>query len=571
MSRIIFVLLALTISIVASAQSYPKDYFISPVQHPIRLSGSFAELRTNHFHMGIDIKSSKGTVGDPIVAVADGYISRINVDASGFGQAIYIDHDNGYTSVYAHMNSFADSIAAYVKAQQYKLKSFDVNLKLDSTQILVKQGDIIGKLGNRGRSFGPHLHFEIRETKTETPINPFHFGIAPKDNRNPVFQSLKLYDIEGYDILSTLTFKVKAKGGGTYFIADDTIKMQGPESAFAVQVYDQMDGSYNKNGVYKMDVFIDDKLTHGYIMDKVSYDNTHFINACIDYKEKQETKKQYSNCFKYPVDRLNIYNHQDSLNGILQLTNDSVHSIEIVLTDFHENKSTLEFNVAKTSTTITQKQKLENYYLLNEDSNLIKLDNALLVFPKHSFSSSKHIQIGDYKEIVNGTKTRTFVIGESTMPLFRSYQLFIDSIELEDNLKSKLCFVSCNSESKSAIRGKWEQGRYVLKLSSLGEYHLAVDTIAPTIEVVSFPNKSATSKRIAFKIDDNYDVSSRASRLKYEAKIDDQWVLMEYDLKKDLLYTKIDKSLAIGEHKFDLIVLDGSFNKTSFSKNFIIN
>jgi len=272
------------------SQEYDQEYFKSPVKHGMRLSGSFAELRTNHFHMGIDIKSTNGRPGDPILAVADGYVSRINVDASGYGNALYVDHDNGFTSVYAHLSAFAEDIAEHIKTKQYSTKSFQQQLYPDSL-FFVLQGDTIGFMGNTGKSFGPHLHFEIRETKSEIPVNPFLFGLKPTDQKPPVFQVIKFYKSDSLGNISLLQEqKLKLKSKGVYTLDDEVIELPADQVAISVQVYDQMDGSYNKNGVYLMKLLVDDKVQHGYKLDKVSYEESHFINSFIDYGEKQRSK-----------------------------------------------------------------------------------------------------------------------------------------------------------------------------------------------------------------------------------------------------------------------------------------
>ena len=190
----LFLIVIIAFSFTESGKrSYPQNYFRSPVDHHIKLSGTFGELRPNHLHAGIDIKAKNGKIGQPLYATADGYVSRIKVQSGGYGNVLYINHPNGYTSVYAHLHEFPKAIAKYVKEFQYRRQSFEVEIFPEAERFRFKQGEVVGKLGLSGRSFGPHLHFEIRDTKTEKPINPLLFGIQVADNIAPKLHKLKAY------------------------------------------------------------------------------------------------------------------------------------------------------------------------------------------------------------------------------------------------------------------------------------------------------------------------------------------------------------------------------------------
>jgi len=192
MKKFITIIIIIITPLLLKAQQYPQNYFASPVNSKILLSGTFAELRTNHFHSGIDIKTQFAS-DKTLYAVADGYVSRIKVFPDGYGYALYITHPNGYVSVYAHLQKYSKEIQEYVKKRQYELKSFQLDIFPTSNELKITKGSIIGYSGNTGSSFGAHLHFEIRDSKTEMPINPLFFGYDVKDSIRPKIKHLKIY------------------------------------------------------------------------------------------------------------------------------------------------------------------------------------------------------------------------------------------------------------------------------------------------------------------------------------------------------------------------------------------
>ena len=314
--RLKFLLGLLLIINVLSAQDKSKyPVYPDPVKIPIYLSATFGELRNNAFHAGVDIKTN-GKTGYRVYAVSDGYVSRVCVSPYGYGNAVYITHEDGYTSVYAHLERFNAKIGKYVKRKQLDSKSFAQNLFLDKNEIPVKVGEIIGYSGDTGGSGGPHLHYELRDAN-QRPINPYFFGLKVSDKVKPSINGIALYpkelsSVNGSD--SEAYFKLKNKDGN-YTVEDGDINVNGTVY-FGISAFDQADGSSNKNGVYTIELFADNRLIFSVLFDKYSYDETRYINSLIDYKKYVNDKIRY---VRSEIDVYNILDIYGEKNGSVTL------------------------------------------------------------------------------------------------------------------------------------------------------------------------------------------------------------------------------------------------------------
>ena len=289
----------------------------APVKHKVRLAGTFGELRNNHFHTGLDIKSSNGQVGDDIIAVADGVVRRVRIAMGGYGHVLYIDHPNGYTSVYAHLNEFRPDIDSFMLAEQYRLQTYELDTTFEKTIFSVKQGEKIGVMGLTGRSFGPHLHFEVRKTKSEIPINPLFFNLDVIDNLAPKVDYVLVNHLDDkHRIQGSQKIELEKKGNN-YAPTNKTIKIPAWRVGLGVFVRDLMTGVSNKNGIYKGELFVDDQSLFSYKMDSISFDEFRYLNAHIDYKHYKDSKNRIHSLYKRPGNKIRIYN--DSLSSVIKL------------------------------------------------------------------------------------------------------------------------------------------------------------------------------------------------------------------------------------------------------------
>ena len=263
---------------------YPTNYFQSPVIGLLVLSGTFGELRANHFHSGIDIKPTQRGSNEGIFSAADGYVSRIRVQEGGYGQALYIAHPNGYTTVYGHLEKFAPDIQAYTRQKQYEKQQFEVDLVLQPNELPMRQGQNIGAMGNRGHSFGQHLHFEIRDSKTEKAINPLLFGLSVPDNTPPEMNGLKVYLMDDKnEVVGTRYVNLTRKSSNQYAIVGDTLDVAAQNVAFALRTNDSHSRESGENGIFSLDLTCNDAPIYHFSTETFGFNETRYINAHLDY------------------------------------------------------------------------------------------------------------------------------------------------------------------------------------------------------------------------------------------------------------------------------------------------
>ncbi|MBC7418868.1 MAG: M23 family metallopeptidase, partial [Pedobacter sp.] len=327
-----------------SGNTYPLTYFRQPLAiSPPALAGSFGELRANHFHSGIDFRTNQRE-GYPVYAVADGYISRLRVQNSGFGQALYVNHPNGYTSVYGHLQRFSPKIAAIVKDLQYQGKTFELDNYPKETLIPVRKGEVIAYSGNRGSSGGPHLHFEIRDSKTEETINPQFFGIVIPDNIPPVIHGIYFYQLNGKIFDEHIPKKaIPLIGSAGNYSSNSTLNLSG-EVGFGIVATDKHNGKSGTNGVYSIQLQVDGKIVFTSALERFAFENSRAINAHIDYPTFLKTKVKIQKSFLEPGNPLQIYSNLVN-GGRILFTDGKTHQLKYIVTDATGNESVVKFSV----------------------------------------------------------------------------------------------------------------------------------------------------------------------------------------------------------------------------------
>lgn len=564
MIKIISIFIACLISIVTLAQ----QTIINPVDHPIRLSGTFGELRTNHFHAGIDIRSSNGRSGDLVHSVWDGHISRIHVSIAGYGNALYIDHPNGITSVYAHLHNLNPKLDSFLLNIQYANQIFEIDTILPDTLFPIRQGDFIGKMGTTGYSFGPHLHFELRTTSTERPINPLHY-LTIEDEISPHIKNLYVYTLNDQKELINKKRISVTKGKTGYHLKNGPLSIEGPLVAFGVEAYDQSNKSKNKNGVFQLHIVVDEASTFSFAFDSLDFNYKTLINTHIDYAEKKSNNKQIHRCLLYDIGHP-FLGDNIAKKGIVALT-DTLQKIGIIINDINNNSTQLNFEIIGSSkiSSTGPKKAHSNTYIPFHENVLIKIDDMSAFIEKQSFEHSYNILVDTTHNTTQNTVSPVYHIGKDQLALLKPMRLSYDLSEVTDSLRSKCFIAGCRKNNFVNHGSRIEENTLFTEVSNLGEYVVMIDTVAPTITPKQWNTNWDKQSHVSFIIKDNFDAKSSAKDLIPQATIDGQWILMKYDYKNDIIRYNMDLPLTKGPHSFQLKVTDDLGNTAYFNETII--
>ncbi len=537
---------------------------IPPVDHKVRLAGTFGELRNNHFHTGVDIKSSNGRIGDKIRTVADGYISRIKISATGYGNALYIDHPNGYTTVYAHLDHFNPALEQFVEQCQYQLQQFEFDTTLTANYFPLKQGEIIGAMGNSGRSYGPHLHFEIRETTSEIPYNPLSHGVEITDKMAPNVQYITINYLDN-QLLKRASRKVPLKKtNGIYAPTNKVLKIPAWRAGISVFTRDLMTGVSNKNGIYKAEMRVDNEKVFSFTMDSISFDDFRYLNAHIDYDHYKKTKHRIHQLYRKKGNQIPIY--QEQSDQIIKLYAEKPRNIEIDVADIHGNTSSIQFQLLRDTSMMSFTEKSFQYFLNYSEAHIIDRKHVKIRFAENTFYEDYYLSVHESSEKESNYCSSVYHIGEENTAIHRPFDLYIKAEGIDSSNISKVFVAHCDKNKYSSYGAHIINDMIGAPVKSLGTYVLMIDTIAPTLKPIAAPRQVQNGSKISFVIDDNIQVKGQARDLRYNAWIDDQWILLKYDLKSKSIYHYVDEKWPKGKHTLRIELIDDRDNRTIWEK-----
>ena len=545
------------------SKTYPTD-FRPPMDIPPSLSGSFGEVRSNHFHSGLDYRTNQRE-GYPVYAVSDGYISRLRVQIGGFGNAVYITHPNGYTSVYAHLQRFNERISQLILDYQYRKQSFDVDFPLLPIEIPVKKGEIIAWSGNTGSSGGPHLHFEIRDSQTEETINPQLFGFDIPDKVKPQITGLYVYHLNKLPFNPHTARQYFPLSGvnGNYTLKTPLINVSG-ETGFGIITFDQHLAGGNKNGVYSIELQLDNQTIYLSVLERFAFHNSRAINSHIDFPALLLNRQTIQKSFIEPGNPLKIYK-KDVNSGRIILKDDKVHEVKYIVKDVKGNVCTLKFGIKNNpvmSVATPQKTNRVKPFHYNQENEYLN-QNLRVFLPKGilysdiDFNYSKSPKPTAYSDLHN--------IHTRLTPIHDVFSLWIRPDKaIPAHLRDKALIVSSNGVS---VGGSYDPVDGFVKANpkAFGSYYVTLDTIAPVIRPLNIAEEKSMAgiAKISLKISDN--LSGIQS---FNGYIDGQWVLMEYDLKTSSLWHTFDYRTSPGKHQFQLIVTDRKGNSKTYTASF---
>ena len=519
---------------------YPLDNIV--------VTGNYAEIRNNHFHAGLDLRTDP-IKHVPIYAIENGYISRIKVSSYGYGKVIYITHPQGLLSVYAHQHHFSDKIEKYVREKQAEKETFEIEIIPDKNTLTVSKGELIGFTGNTGSSEAPHLHFEIRDEKTEVALNPFLY-FKFKDDVAPDLRKIYFYetsDLNNPSLLYSQNInkkKILLKKDNSSFVkqfyAEDLIQL--PEcSGFAFSAFDQHELNSSLNQIYTAELFIDNELYYKQVFDSIAFDKSRYVNCFTELNKNKSEKIQ--KCFLSKNEDLPIFKVINA-NGELFLKDTLIHKLRLVLTDVNNNKNVSEFNIKKNNSIRVNSPSKKKYDCFKEI--IIKNYDAEVLFKEKTFFNDVDINL---EKISNNLIS----IRANVQSIFQPFTIKIKpEITLSDT--SKYCIVE---KTKNTYCGGNFKNEFVVATSkNLGVFMVTSDTIPPQV----IQNKKNKSHKIAIIVTDNLSGIGD-----FKLYLNDKWQYAEYEYKNNMIFCPKNEKIPKGKYKFKLIVYDKKKNAKEVS------
>lgn len=538
--------------------------FIPPFAGENQIIGTFCELRPNHFHGGLDIRTG-GVIGRPVIAIGDGYVSRINISNAGYGKALYINHPNGYTSVYAHLHEFPKEIQWYIEKSQYLLQNYEVELYPDADILQVKQGQLIAYSGNSGASQGPHLHFEIRETATEAPVNPLLCGIKMPDRLAPSILNFYLYSKDSLvklhnghypsinlPMYTTHTVK-KGKKKKKVNVAIERHSVTYGTYALGANLKDYATSMGDNNGVNYISIYKNGVLFYDCRIERFMFSQIRMHNNYVDFKRHKEQGLRMHKLFKDDGSTLDFWKYSPS-NGWFTIQDSTPINFRIVVKDVYGNSSekNLVFvghpNGRKVSDYISHYRQTKLCRAAKD--NLHELDNDL------SVSLPAHTLYHDY--VLNYTKNanNTYTIGSVLVPLDKKMILIYKLSPLQ-LLNGDKYVVRCN-DGRNYFGELKNINQYHVPVRDFGTFQLLLDTTRPSIKPLTLNR----NRYFSFDVGDNL-----AGVKDFDFYINGVWVLLNYDSKSGIISGFIPNPLVTGKHTIKLIVRDNRLNERTYIKS----
>lgn len=534
-----------------------------PLEIPIILSGTFGELRPNHFHAGIDIKT-KGTEGFKVYSIGDGYVSRIQITHGGYGKALYIKHDNGQSSVYAHLQKFSPKIEKIVKEIQYSKESYTFRTYPSKDEIRISEKELIGFSGNTGRSFGPHLHYELRD-ELDRPINPMAFkNYSVRDTIPPVVLGLyyKLIPENSISGSNSSFNELKLKKISNNLFISDTLKTSGPVG-FGINSFDRMNNTWNKMGLSNIKTNIDGDEIFDMDLNSFSYDQWRHINTFIDYPSYKNKKIKIQKLYIEEFNPLDMYKRSlgDGVVKLNESNNTYIYSVKLF--DFNKNQSEILVPIqwVKQNDLSTRKLDFENMFKVNKDSTYnFKFPGAKVSIEKNSFYTDKIIQIFEENNLLR--------VDKDSIPLLKRITIKMDVSRYNDSIRNRTYIGRIDENKKSSfVSSKKEENYVIAKVNNLGDFVIKIDSIKPNISVIDISDNQWISNRknLTIKISDNESGVNN-----YRGTINDKWILLEYNPMKGILSYDFNDNINTDDAKnvLEIKIEDNVGNEKKLIKTF---
>jgi hypothetical protein len=551
LKKLPFLFFSFIFSCYCEAQTYPQNYFRHPLDIPMQLVANFGEIRANHWHMGLDIRTQQ-KVNLPVFAAADGYVSRIVVEPGGFGQAIYIDHPNGYTTLYAHLNAFFPALADYVKKQQYAKQSWNIDIPIPANLFPVKKGTFIARSGSTGGSEGPHVHFEIRDTKTGKCLNPLLFNFPIADAVAPTIYRLAMYDRNKSTYEQTPQVITLKKEGSKYKLPSELLRVGSDKISFAINAVDHFSGTLNPNGIYCAEIMIDDKPVSQFVLNNIGYDETRYINAQVDLPYKSRGGPTLQQISPLPGAMKVAY---DVFNGtgIIELKDREPHNIDIEVQDANKNTSTIHFSVQYDPTLTKPYMPSPVQELVPGQVNVVELDAFELFTTESTLYDSIHV---NYEMVSNKETGAVSAMHKFLTAGIPAHDLFTvrikPDIDITADQRDKLVIKNISGSRTFVSKASWQNGWLSARFRQFGTFQAFIDTTPPAVNAP--PTNLSKTSRLVFTPRDNFNTIKS-----FRGEVDGKWLCFSNDKGKTWIY-QFDEKFPRGAHELKLTIQDEAGN-----------
>lgn len=546
------------------SDDFTSGYYHQPLILSPELAANFGEVRENHFHMGLDIRTN-GKENLPVYAAADGYVSKVTIEEAGFGRAIYITHPNGTITVYAHLNRFMDRLEAYVKAKQYRDECWQQDINLAPNRFPVRGGEQIALSGNTGTTEGPHLHFEIRNAHTGDNMNPLLAGMNILDHVTPVINGLYWYDRTG-SIYSATAEKMALHGDGdSYNTQQQVVIVSSPRISLGIEATDKNAATKYRLGIYKADVYMDGQPRFNFALNNINYADTRYVNSCIDYGSWINYGKSIQLLCTLPGNRLPAYNSAHE-TGVLNLADRKVHSIKITVSDAAGNIAAIHTVIKYDGTPqVPHGHKKNIGVLLPGKASNVATQNARVSFSARALYDTVNLQMTEENNGERNAASPAIFIHDATVPVHDSFLIKIKTtLAANDPLRAHVVMQLTNEKHNIIFKGKWSGDYMKGYCMEMGTVQLIIDTVAPDINLQEGNNSTFTNADKAMHVIYKDNAGEAAF---FRAGLDGHWVLFE---KKGAGFTYyFDGHCAPGPHTLKIIAGDKAGNVTQREFRFV--
>lgn len=533
--------------------NYPNYYFRDPLGiSPMEIVANYGELRPDHWHMGLDIRTNQKE-NYPVYAAAGGYISRIKVEKSGYGRSVYINHPNGLTTVYGHLNKFFPALEKYVTGEQYKNQSWEIDLNFDKKQFPVFKSQLIAYSGNTGSSQGPHLHFEIRNTQSTKCLNPLLFGFPMKDEIKPEIIRLALYDRSRsvYDQNPRL-FSLE-KGADDYSVSNSPVIQTGLKKiSFAIQAVDRMKKGGSADGIYAAKLFLDNKPVTGFVLDSIDYNETAYMNAQIDYKLRYYGGVYVQHLSQLPGDHGVVYKPVNG-NGVIDLADTSLHLVHIEVKDAYQNTSQLNFMIQYVDSLATPVLPDSTQRFAPNRVNVLERPDFEMFMPEQClYDSARQFYNRKDNDVLSAVSAQ-HQVNDPSIPLHSSVSVRIKpNKEIPAALKDKIIIKRTDATGSSIRKAEWTTGWLSAKFGDFGNFQAFIDTIPPEIKNTGLADTIdySSDSSIVMEAKDNFGAIK-----KFRGEIDGQWIRFTNDKGSPYVYN-FDERCPYGVHELKITMED---------------